>query len=58
MNMLRSQSRTASLEALNAKLLAALKHAHDSEVDGWLDDEEPSWMTEARAVIAEAEAAK
>lgn len=53
-----SQSKTASLEALNAKLLAALKHAHDSEVYGWLDDEEPSWMTEARAVIAEAEAAK
>jgi len=41
---------------LITKLLAALKHAHDSEVDGWLDEEEPSWITEASAVITEAEA--
>lgn len=41
----------SATEATAAELRVALQHALDSEQEGYTDDNEPSWMTEARAVL-------
>lgn len=51
------RDRETAVRTANNALRAALQHALDSEQEGYTDEDEPSWITEVRAVLNETETA-